>query len=59
MRRVLLLLVLGMGVLLRQMLSGVSTRAETVDGRGGGAAECSGKNADGEVDLSDAIMILG
>jgi len=48
---VVLLLGLVMGVLLCQICSGVSSRAQTVDGRGGGAAECSGKNGDVNVDM--------
>jgi len=51
-----------MGMVLGQMFNVVSSTAETGDG-GAGSSECSGKNGDvngdGEVDLSDAITILG
>jgi hypothetical protein len=64
MRRVLvLLLAVGVGVVLGRMFDGVSSTAEAGGGKGGGEAKCASENgdvnADGEVDISDGITILG
>lgn len=65
MRRLLvLLLAVGAGVVLGREFDGVSSTAEAAGGGGGGGLEkCAAKNgdvnADGRVDLSDAMTILG
>jgi hypothetical protein len=56
------LLLLGVGVAVGRFDGGAS-RAEAVGGQGGGAQSCAAKNGDvngdGNVDLSDAVTVLG
>jgi len=58
-----LLLAVSVGVVLGHIIDGVPRKAEAGAGRGGGDAVCTGKNgdvnADGEVNISDSITILG
>lgn len=63
-RLLVLLLAVGAGVVLGRKFDGVSSTAEAAGGGGGGGLEkCAAKNgdvnADGRVDLSDAVTILG
>ena len=61
-RLVVLLVVLGVGVVLG-MFNGVGSTAEAGGGQGGGQEECAAQNgdvnADGTVDISDGITVLG
>jgi hypothetical protein len=54
---------LGVGVALGRMFDGAPPRAEAGGGRSGGVEECTARNgdvnADGRVDLSDAVTVLG
>ncbi len=64
MKRVLSLsLVLGVGFAAGQMLDWVPRTAAAVNGQGGGVEKCAPQNgdtnADGKVDMSDAVTILG
>ena len=58
-----LLLAVGVGVVLGRMFNGVPSTAEAGGGKVGGEAKCAGENgdvnADGTVDISDCITILG
>ena len=57
------LVVFGLGVALWGIFEGVPVTAAADEGRGGGVEKCASKNgdvnADGTVDLSDAVTILG
>ena len=57
------LVVFGLGAAVGGMFDGAPPRAEAAGGRGGGVEKCAAKNgdvnADGNVDLSDAVTILG
>jgi hypothetical protein len=58
-----LFLAVGVGVQIGRMLEGGSKPAAAGGGQGGGVTKCSSQNgdvnADGKVDLSDAVTILG
>ena len=58
-RRLVLLLVLGIGVALGRMFDGVTNTAEAAGGQESFASESGDVNADGAVDISDAITMLG
>ena len=62
-RSLVLLFAVGVGVVLGRRFDGVPSTAEAGGGKGGGGANCTGENgdvnADGQVDISDGITILG